>query len=124
MGIVDDIKKWVLEPEPDDPDQNESEKSQGEEYQKDFQKEENIENLDAVILVAKPKTFKDAQVLCDQIKKGRAIMLSLEYMVPEEKQRLVDFLSGVVMAQDGLIAKVYDSVYVCAAKKIGIIDMK
>lgn len=124
MGIVDDIKKWVLEPEPDDPDQKESEKSQGEEYQKDFQKEENIENLDAVILVAKPKTFKDAQVLCDQIKKGRAIMLSLEYMVPEEKQRLVDFLSGVVMAQDGLIAKVYDSVYVCAAKNIGIIDMK
>ena len=49
-------------------------------------------------------------------------MLSLEDMVPKDKQRLVDFISGVVMARDGLIAKVYNNVYVCAAKNIGIID--
>ena len=64
----------------------------------------------------------DSVKICKQIKKGRAVMLSLEDMVPKDKQRLVDFISGVVMARDGLIAKVYNNVYVCAAKNIGIID--
>lgn len=124
MGFFDNIKNWIVDDEdPETGNQNNSNRGQSE-FQKDFQKEINIEDLDALILVAKPKTFKDAQKLCDQIKRGRAVMLNLSALVPEEKQRLIDFVSGVVMAQDGLVAKVYDNVYVCGPKNIGIINYK
>ena len=62
--------------------------------------------------------------VCRHIKKGRAIMVNLDDMIPEEKQRLVDFISGVVMAQDGMIAKIHNNAYVCAARNIGIINIK
>ena len=120
MEVFESIKKWLFDPE--DPDNPEPVNEPEDGYQRDFQTAENIQNLDAVIIVVKPKSFKDTVKICKQIKKGRAVMLSLEDMVPKDKQRLVDFISGVVMARDGLIAKVYNNVYVCAAKNIGIID--
>lgn len=121
MEIIERVKSWLTEEE--EPEETTEEKNESGDYQKDFQREENIENLDSVILIARPKTFTDAEIIGRQIKKGRAIMLSLEGVVPGEKQRLVDFVSGVVMAEDGLIAKVYDNVYICAAKNIGIISL-
>jgi len=124
MGILDNIKNWIIDDEDPETDDKETGDKGQSEFQKDFRKEVNIEDLDALILIAKPKTFKDAQKLCDQIKRGRAVMLNLSGLVPEEKQRLIDFVSGVVMAQDGLIGKVYDNVYVCASKNIGIISFK
>lgn len=121
MSILETIKKWLLDQEdPEVPDQPDN---QDEKDQIDFQKEENFENVDAVVLISKPKSFKDAQALCRHIKKGRAIMINLDDMIPEEKQRLVDFISGVVMAQDGMIAKIHNNAYVCAARNIGIINI-
>jgi len=124
MGIFDNIKNWIIDDEDTETENRENPDKGQSEFKKDFQKEVNIEDLDALILVAKPKTFTDAQKLSDQIKKGRAVMLNLSGLAPEEKQRLIDFVSGVVMAQDGLIAKVYDNVYVCGPKNIGIINYK
>ena len=121
MSILDNLKAWILEPEEKEDSNTDSRSKEGNDL--DFQKEENFENLDSIILIAKPKTFKDALALCKQIKMGRAVMLSLENTVSEDKQRLVDFVSGVVMAQDGMIAKVYNNVYVCASNNIGIIDL-
>ena len=120
VEIIKNFKKWLFETE--DPENPETVNEPEDGYQRDFQTEENIQNLDAIIVVVKPKSFNDTVKICKQIKKGRAVMLSLEDMVPKDKQRLVDFISGVVMARDGLIAKVYNNVYVCAAKNIGIID--
>lgn len=121
MGILAELKKWLYESEePDEPVQGDD---KNKDSQLDFQKEENFENLDSVILIAKPRSFKDSLLLSKQIKKGRAIMLSLEYMIPEEKQRLLDFISGVVMAKDGMIAKVYNNVYVCSADNVGILNL-
>ena len=120
VGMFDKMKEWLFDPE--DTENLELIDEADDEYQKDFQKGENAGNLDAVIVVVKPKSFKDTVKICRQIKKGRAVMLSLENMVPQDKQRLVDFISGVIMARDGLIAKVYNNVYVCAARNIGIID--
>ena len=121
MNILETIKNWLIEPETEEPEQIEK---QGGKDLIDFQKEENFKNLDAVILLARPKSFRDAQNLCRHIKKGRAIMVNLDDMIPEEKQRLVDFISGVVMAQDGMIAKIHNNAYVCAARNIGIINIK
>ena len=128
MGIINNLINWVLDPE--DPEIEESDRAKkdiseittNEEYTRDFQKEDNIKDLDAVIILAKPKSFKDVVVISDQLKKGRAVMLNLDDMVPEEKQRLVDFVSGVIMEEDGMIAKVYNNVYVCANKNIVILN--
>ncbi|MBR3250738.1 MAG: cell division protein SepF [Erysipelotrichaceae bacterium] len=118
MSVLDTIKKWLLDPETDEPEKPEDKEEIS------FQKEQNLENVDAVILLARPQSFRDAQVLSGHIKKGRAVMVNLDDMVPEEKQRLVDFVSGVVMAQDGMIAKIHNNAYVCGPKNIGIIYIK
>ena len=45
-----------------------------------------------------------------------------ENMTGEDKRRLIDFLSGVIMAMDGMIAKIYQNVFICAPKDIGVIE--
>ena len=72
--------------------------------------------------MAKPVHFEEAEELCKYIKQGRAVLLNTEKMVPEDKQRTIDFPSGVVMAKDGTIAKIYQNVYICAARNIGIVE--
>ena len=126
MGIMDDIKKWILDDETELPEtDDDSDKNEGKDedcFEKDFQKEENIKDLDAAIIIVKPKSFNDALKISRLITKGYAVMMSTENMDPQEKQRLVDFISGVVMASDGLIARVYNNVFVAASKNIGIIE--
>ncbi len=126
MGIMDDIKKWILDDETELPEKDDdSVKNEGkseDSFEKDFQKEENIKDLDAAIIIVKPKNFNDALKISRLIRKGYAVMMSTENMDPQEKQRLIDFVSGVVMASDGLIARVYNNVFVAASKNIGIIE--
>ncbi len=92
-------------------------------FGKDFQKEENFSELDAVIVIVRPVDFNDALKISKLKRKGHAILMNTENMKPEEKQRLVDFISGVVMASDGLIARIYNNVFIATGKNIGIIEM-
>ena len=89
---------------------------------RDYQVKESIGKIDTFVIVARPVHFNEVEKLCKHIKSGRAVLLNLEKMPAEERQRTVDFLSGVVMAKDGMIAKVYQNVFICAPKNIGIIE--
>ncbi len=72
--------------------------------------------------MVKPFTFQDVEIVCKHLKHGRAVMLNTENMTGEDKRRLIDFLSGVIMAMDGMIAKIYQNVFICAPKDIGVIE--
>lgn len=119
IKILERLKAWLFETDRgiEDPDTEAIE-----DYERDYQDGESIDKIDAFVIVAKPVHFEEVEKLCKHIKSGRAVLINLEKMATEERQRTVDFLSGVVMAKDGMIARVYQSVYICAPKNIGIVE--
>ena len=116
MGLLDTLKGWLVEEEPQEYDED------NEGYQLDFQDSAAKKDIKAFIIVVKPFTFKDVEIVCKHLKQGRAVLVNTENMESEDKRRLIDFLSGVIMAMDGMIAKIYQNVFVCAPKDIGVIE--
>lgn len=119
MGIIETIKDWLFAP---DTDPNDPIDDPEDDCTRDYQKGESIKGIDAFVVVIKPTGFNDVEQLCKHLKSGKAILLNTENMASGEKQRLLDFLSGVVMARDGTIARIYQNVYICASNNIGIIE--
>ena len=120
MKIFDNLKNWLYD---DDESEIEEERDdQDLDFQKDYQDGRNRKDIDSFIIVMKPFVFTDAQSVCDHIKQGRAVILNTENTAPEDKPRLIDFVSGVVMARDGMIAKIYQNVYLCSPENIGVIE--
>ncbi|MCR4633981.1 MAG: cell division protein SepF [Erysipelotrichaceae bacterium] len=119
MGLFETIKNWFIEEETDERYEDGEENDP---YQLDFQDSAAKKDIKAFIIVVKPFTFKDVEMVCKHLKRGRAVLLNTENMADEDKRRLIDFLSGVIMAMDGMIAKIYQNVFVCAPKDIGVIE--
>ena len=118
MGLLDSVKGWLYD---DETQEIETFPDDGSEYQKDYQDSKSVQGIDAFIIVEKPVHFMEAERISKHIKDGRAVIVNTENTVPEEKQRLIDFLSGVAMAKDGMIAKIYQNVFICAPKNIGVV---
>ena len=116
MSFIDTIRNFFVESETDEPEDD------GSEYQKDYQNIENAEGIDAFIRVVNPSRFMDVEGISMHIKQGRAVLMCLENASVQDRQRLIDFVSGVVMARDGMIAKIHPNVYLCAPKSIGVIE--
>jgi cell division inhibitor SepF len=56
------------------------------------------------------RNFSDAQLLADNIRNNRAVVLDLRSTEPEMVRRLVDFTSGLTYALDGRMAKIEQGV--------------
>ncbi|MBR4461251.1 MAG: cell division protein SepF [Erysipelotrichaceae bacterium] len=117
MDIIEKLKGWLTEPDP-----GVKQSKDKDNYQKDYQRKDSLEGIDAFIVVSKPYCLAQVEQLCKDIKQGKAVLLIMEKMTPEDRQRTVDFTSGVIMAQEGTITKVYQDVYLCTSKNIGIIE--
>ena len=119
MGLLEKIKGWIVA---DETEETYEEEESGESYQLDFQDVRTRKDLDAFIIVIKPFTFNDVEMVCKHLKNKRAVVINTENMTSEDKRRLIDFLSGVALAMDGMIAKIYQNVFICAPKNIGVIE--
>ena len=119
MGLLEKIKGWIVA---DENEETYEEEENSESYQLDFQDVRTRKDLDAFIIVIKPFTFSDVEMVCKHLKNKRAVVINTENMTSEDKRRLIDFLSGVALAMDGMIAKIYQNVFICAPKNIGVIE--
>lgn len=117
MNFKEFFQKWIYNDEPD-----ESVEDNDSEFQQDFQELEGKENYDAFVIVYKPTCFDDVKEICRHIKKGRVVIMNTEKTIAADKQRLIDFLAGVAMAKDGMIAKIYQNVFIVSPKNIGVIE--
>ncbi len=59
---------------------------------------------EARVIVA--RNFSDAQVLADDLRAGKAVVLDLRSTEPEMVRRIVDFTSGLTYALDGKMGKI------------------
>ncbi len=66
------------------------------------------------VVLVKPAVFNDAKSIADKINQKCLVILNLETTSREVAHRLVDFLTGVVYANNGKISKVAVSTYVIA----------
>ena len=77
-------------------------------------------NSSANIVLLEPRNFDEAEEIGRHIKNKRACCINLHKMPLEYRQRIIDFLSGVVYGVDGSIKKVGENVILCSPKNLGV----
>ena len=70
------------------------------------------------IVLFEPRNFDEAEEIGMHIKSKRACCINLHRMPSEYRQRIIDFLSGVVYGVDGSIKKVGENVILCSPKNL------
>ena len=74
----------------------------------------------ANIVLFEPRNFDEAEEIGRHIKHKRACCINLQRMPSEYRQRIIDFLSGVVYGVDGSIKKIGDNVILCSPKNLQV----
>jgi len=72
------------------------------------------------ILIVTPKTNVEVTQIVENIKNGDACIVCLEGMDVADAQRRLDFLSGVICAQNGSIKRLNPNTYILAPSGIGV----
>ncbi len=72
------------------------------------------------IVLFEPRHFDEAEEIGFHIKSKRACCINLHRMPSEYRQRIIDFLSGVVYGVDGSIKKIGENVILCAPKNLQV----
>jgi len=67
-------------------------------------------------------SFEDARQAADGLKYGEQQILNLIETTNELRQQIVDFLSGVVYAQEGTVEKLADNVFLFAPRQ-AVVDV-
>lgn len=123
MGIGEKIKGLITIEEDDDEDQLEL--SQGEADRVSPYESGRMEGSSAItastnIVLFEPRNFDEAEEIGVHIKNKRACCINLHRMPSQYRQRIIDFLSGVVFGLDGSIKKVGENVILCSPKNLQV----
>jgi cell division inhibitor SepF len=70
--------------------------------------------------VLEPDSFDDVQAICDHLKVGRPVIVSVEGLEKELSKRIIDFVSGTTYAINGQIQRVGESIFVFAPHGVQI----
>ncbi len=70
------------------------------------------------ISVMEPGKFEDVQVICDQLKQRRPVLVSVEELDKELSKRIIDFVSGTTYAIDGQVQRVSESIFLFAPNNV------
>ncbi len=121
MGFGDRLKEFIA-PEEDEEEQLELTKEEAEAVSP---YETNLSSSSAItantnIVLFEPRNFDEAEEIGHHIKSKRACCVNLHRMPSEYRQRIIDFLSGVVYGVDGSIKKVGENVILCSPKNLQV----
>ena len=117
--VFDSIKNFIA-PETDEEEQLELSKQEAEAvspYEKDGS---NAITADTNIVLFEPRNFDEAEEIGHHIKCKRACCINLHRIPSEYRQRIIDFLSGVVYGVDGSIKKIGENVFLCSPKNLQV----
>ncbi|MGP1608339.1 MAG: cell division protein SepF [Clostridium sp.] len=64
--------------------------------------------------IVKPSSYEEVQEVILLLKQKQSVILNLEYVSKEEARRIIDTVSGGVIALDGKIVKVTNSIFIAA----------
>jgi len=121
MGIGDKIRN-LMTTEDDDEEQlvlNEQEVDVISPYEKG-KIESTAITANTNIVLFEPRNFDEAEEIGHHIKNKRACCVNLHKMPSEYRQRIIDFLSGVVYGVDGSIKKIGEGVILCSPSNLQV----
>ncbi|MBQ2584993.1 MAG: cell division protein SepF [Erysipelotrichaceae bacterium] len=121
MGFGDRLKEFIA-PEEDEEEQLELTKEEAEAvspYEKNLSSSSAI-TANTNIVLFEPRNFDEAEEIGHHIKSKRACCVNLHRMPSEYRQRIIDFLSGVVYGVDGSIKKIGENVILCSPKNLQV----
>lgn len=72
------------------------------------------------VVVQRPVSFDDVQMVADCLKDRRPVILSVELVPKEVARRLVDFVSGAAYALDGRMHRLGEALFLFTPSNIGI----
>ena len=117
MGLADKIKEFVAPEE----DEEELELTREEaEAVSPYEESRTSITADTNIVLFEPRNFDEAEEIGHHIKSKRACCINLHRMPSEYRQRIIDFLSGVVYGVDGSIKKIGENVILCSPKNLQV----
>lgn len=77
---------------------------------------------DMQVVLVSPTEYKDASRIADHLRDTKFVVLNLAQTERDVARRLLDFISGVIYAEDGRIMKVATNVYAVAPYFVDLID--
>ncbi|MDO4198977.1 MAG: cell division protein SepF [Erysipelotrichaceae bacterium] len=122
MGLMDKINNFIA-PDEDEVDQLELSPEEAQAvspYEKGtIDGSSNITSATNIVLF-EPRNFDEAEEIGHHIKSKRACCVNLHRMPSEYRQRIIDFLSGVVYGLDGSIKRIGENVILCSPKNLQV----
>lgn len=120
MSLGDTIKNFIA-PEDEDEEQLELTKEEAEAVSP-YERNGSSSSItsDTNIVLFEPRNFDEAQEIGHHIKSKRACCINLHRIPSEYRQRIIDFLSGVVYGVDGSIKRIGENVILCSPKNLQV----
>lgn len=72
------------------------------------------------VVVQRPISFDDVQMVADCLKERRPVILSVELVPKEVARRLVDFVSGAAYALDGRMVRLSEALFLFTPSNVTI----
>ena len=127
MGFVDAVKDFVGFGDVDYEEDFEMEEELEERYEEKtplFSRKNKVVALDRAaqpsIVVLKPKCFRNATEIADEIKQRHPVVFDVGGLDPEEATRVVDFITGTVYGLGGDIQKVSGGIFIATPSSYDI----
>ena len=118
MGFSDKLKNFIA---PEDEDEQLELSQEEAEAVSPYEKTgASSITADTNIVLFEPRNFADAEEIGHHIKNKRACCVNLHRMPSEYRQRIIDFLSGVVYGVDGSTKKIGENVILCSPKNLQV----
>lgn len=73
------------------------------------------------MLVAEPHSFEEALALIKEIKKGKTVLVNMHQMAASEHQRLVDLLTGAIVALNGNSRQVSKGIFTFVPSNVSLL---
>lgn len=120
MGLTDKIKDFIAPEVENELELSKEEASALSTYE--TAQNSSVSNITAntSIVLFEPRNFDEAEEIGRHIKLNRACCINLHRMPSEYRQRVIDFLSGVIFGVDGSIRKIGENVILCSPKKLQV----
>ena len=123
MGFGDKLKEFIAPEAEDETEQlelTEEEAAAVSPYEKGTVESSSTIAASTNIVLFEPRNFDEAEEIGYHIKSKRACCVNLHRMPSEYRQRIIDFLSGVVYGVDGSIKKIGENVILCSPKNLQV----
>ncbi len=122
MGLADKLKDFIAPEvgEEEELELTEEEAASLSQYEKAQVEGASRITADTNIVLFEPRNFDEAEEIGRHIKLKRACCINLHRMPSEYRQRIIDFLSGIIFGVDGTIKKIGENVILCSPKNLQV----